>query len=362
MKRIKTLRGVKPLICEDDRLVAAHINHVFMLTRSERKPTTLCKLPDPIHMQLLDRIPFWFRLRRSGVNAACAFNDDLIFCYRQHMYRFNQQTQAVVKDLTFSKGRGPLKLSVIEGIKCFDDCIAFGEYYNNPRKEPIRIFMRTKSSKWETPYTFADGQINHIHALAPDPYRNCVWILTGDFGDAAGIYQATNNFKSVKAVLRGDQRYRACVMFVTKTGLIYGTDTQLEDNAVMYAEESNGKWEAKPLQALNGSCIYGCELQDYYVFSTATEPGIGKGKLVSLLDNRPAIGIKENRSDVVLLSMHDGTFRVAYSRQKDFWPYRLFQFGSIQFPSGTNGTNFLYAYNVGSNINNLSTEIWDITT
>ena len=360
MKQLKTLGGVKPLICVDDRLVAARRNHVFMLTNGGKEPSNLCKLPEPIHMQLLDRIPLWYRIRRSGVNAACRFNGDWYFCYRQHIYRVNQQTHALATDFTFSKGRGPLKLSAIEGITGFDDCIAFGEYYNNPGKEPIRIFTKSCAGKWRVSYTFADGKINHIHALVPDRFRNCVWILTGDFGDAAGIYQATNNFSSVNAVLRGDQRYRACVLFATNDGLIYGTDTQLADNAVMYAEESNGQWHAKPLYALNGSCIYGCELLDYYVFSTATEPGIGKGKLVSLLDNRPAIGIKENRSDVVLLSMHDGTFRVAYSKQKDFWPYRLFQFGSIQFPSGFNNSNRLYAYNTGSKVNDLSTEIWNI--
>lgn len=46
-------------------------------------------------------------------------------------------------------------------------------------------------------FTFAQGQVNHIHDVVPDPYRECFWILTGDFGEAAGIWRVTPDWSSV---------------------------------------------------------------------------------------------------------------------------------------------------------------------
>ena len=112
---------------------------------------------------------------------------------------------------------------------------------------------------------------------------------------------------------------------------------------------------------LNGSCIYGCELKDYFIFSTSTEPSDKSSNIISkLLDNKPGPGILENKSDIVSYCKTSKKCTVLTSKKKDIFPYRLFQFGTIMFPSGKNPQNLLVAYNVGSRENDLSTEIYQL--
>ncbi|MBL4574672.1 MAG: hypothetical protein JKY51_01055, partial [Opitutaceae bacterium] len=281
--------------------------------------------------------------------------------YGKRIYRYNVEAKKLVKEYSFTKGRGPLQFCKIQSIEGFSDSICFGEYFGNHQRQSVKIMQRTANGKWESPFQFKENEINHVHALVPDSFNQCVWILVGDFGHSAAIYMAKNNFQSVKLVVSGKQIYRACVAFPTAKGLLYATDTQVENNSVRILKKNKGKWISEKLYSLNGSCIYGCELKDYYIFSTSTEPCENpKSTISGLLDNRPARGIKLNSSDIVSCDKKDNSFQIIASKRKDVFPYRIFQFGTIMFPSGKTAENLLFAYNVGSKKNDLSTEVYNL--
>ncbi len=117
------------------------------------------------------------------------------------------------------------------------------------------------------------------------------------------------------------------------------------------------------LAPLKGSCIYGAELKDYFVFSTATEPGKGRGnRLLDLLSRTRGPGILAPESDVVICAKEPPwQFEVLTTQRKDRLPYGLFQFGSVRFPAGASPTNRLYAYGVANVGHDLSMERWDLT-
>lgn len=112
----------------------------------------------------------------------------------------------------------------VKSIKGFDDCICFGGYRDNIDKEPVHIYKRTEIDKWDIVHTFKSGEINHVHNIVADPYRDCLWAFTGDFDEASAIWKITNNFKKVERVLCNNQKYRGCVIFPVNEGLLYATD------------------------------------------------------------------------------------------------------------------------------------------
>ncbi|WP_449100798.1 hypothetical protein [Pseudomonas veronii] len=359
MRPETVLPNLKPLFLDGSgRLVLGKANTLFRRAE-DGSLERLVTLPESCKKRLLATSRWASRLARLGFGAGAFFQGLYFFSYGAKLYSYSPERELLRCELSFRVGRGPLSFTVVEGIQGFDDGIYFGEYFGNRQREPVHVYKRCEDASWKVVYSFAQGEINHIHGLVPDPQRNCIWLLAGDYEHSASIWMVKESFNEVVPILRGEQAYRACVAFPTEQGLLYATDTQITRNAIRLLTCHDGEWLSEPLFDINGSCIYGCQLRDYFVFSTATEPSDQKSnRFLSLLDRQPGPGIIENKSDVLLVSKTDLSCRVLFSKDKDFLPYRLFQFGAILFPQGIARDNTLFAYSVGNRVNDLSTEVY----
>jgi len=349
----------KPLFFDGDSLITANDYKVFTMDLSFNEKL-LFKFRVGFISKVLNKFSLLYRLRRAGVGAAIQHRANYFLTFDRKLFRYNPKVGLNVEH-EFINGRGPLQYCNADGIEGFDDTVYFGEYFGNHARNSVDIYKRLTSGEWSVVFTFPKGVINHIHALVPDSYRNCIWILAGDFEHSASIWIASNDFKEVEPVVNGEQVYRACVAFPVEDGLVYATDTQLAQNSIQKMTMVDGVWKSKTIFEINGSCIYGCEIKDYFVFSSSTEPAPNpKSFLKGLLDNKPAPVIKKNQSDVILCSKRDFSCSVLRTSQKDRYPYRLFQFGTIMFPAGKNNSNLLFTYNIGSVKNDLSTELIEL--
>ena len=361
MKLVTTLKRTKALFfTQTEELVVAKGNKIY-LRKNNDNVVHLFSFKENFIKRLIGRIPLVSRLMRFGVISAIATKKEYFFTYGKEIYCYDVEAKELNKELSIEKGRGPLQFCSIENIAGFEDSVCFGEYYGNHARLPVNIFQRTSASNWKNVFQFKNGEINHVHALIPDRFNQCVWLLVGDFEHSAAIYKATDNFKNIELIVKGKQCYRACVAFPTADGLLYATDTQLEPNSIRKLIKTDNGWKSEKLFDLNGSCIYGCEVKDYFIFSTSTEPSDkSKNLLHALLDNKPGPGIIENKSDIVSYCKKTNKCNVELSRQKDLFPYRLFQFGAIMFPTGINTSNLIVTYNVANRKNDLSTEIFQL--
>lgn len=352
-------KGFKPLFYnENNQLVLSKANNVFLC--QNEKLIHILTLPVSNKHKILMRFKKIRRLLRLDVQAAIYYDGFYYFCFVKKLFKYNLKTGELLLEHVFANGRGPLSFSVIEGVEGFDNGLYFGEYIGNREKNRVSI-LKKEALDWVEVYQFPDGCINHVHNIVPDTFRNCIWVLTGDFGSAAAIFQSKDNFNFVTPVLRGDQNYRTCVAFPLEGSIIYATDSQLKQNSIRLLKESNGILESVFLAEINGSCIYGAETKDFFVFSTSTEPTfIESPNLLSLLDNKPATSIKANRSDLLIVNKNTLEITKVLSSEKDCLPYRLFQFGTIMFPAGVAMDNKLAVYNVGSKKNDLDTLIIDL--
>lgn len=191
---------------------------------------------------------------------------------------------------------------------------------------------------WKIAYTFPQGTINHVHNVIAYPYRNCLWVFTGDFGDAAAIWKCSDRFKKVERFVCGDQKWRSCIAFALKEGILHATDAPFAKNHI-YLLREDGTNEV--VAELPGSCIYGCQWKNKYVFSTAVEAdGRNETPLRLLLGWKRGAGITDNYVHMFSGNLQEG-FMEIYNEKKDLLPY-LFQFGSVRFPAGINNSNTLF--------------------
>ncbi len=292
------------------------------------------------------------RLFRFGVRTAIMLDSAHVILSRCNMlYELDLLNGNLSNGWHCGLGIRPLTFTEIKGIKGFDDGIYFGGYLGNLSKKPVDVYKRVGKDQWDVVYTFADGAINHVHNVVPDPYRKCVWIFTGDFGESAAIWKATDNFRKVERVVCNDQKYRACVVYALPEGLLYATDAPFADDYIYLMNTDT--YEVKELFPIHGSCIYGCKWKDKYVFSSTVEgDGRNMGRMEWLFTRKRGAGIKDNYVHMYMGNLKEG-FKEIYKEKKDSMPYYTFQFGAFKFPAGVNNTDTLYFQPVATRKNDL---------
>ena len=346
------MNSISPLcFMPDGRLVCYHWGKIVVL-RNGKKETSF-----PIPIGGKECCMGWsklaIRLLRFGVRAAIAIdNETVVLSLGNTLYELNLVSGEQSKGWYCGKGIRPLLFSKINNIPRFEDGVYFGGYLGNMAKSPVNLYRRDDADHWEIIYTFPQGAINHVHNIVADPYRDCIWIFTGDFGESAAIWKATENFKKVERIVCNGQKYRACVVFALPEGLLYATDAPFADDFIYLLNPKT--MEAKVLFPIHGSCIYGCKWKDKYVFSSTVE---GDGRNTSRWEfyfgRKRGSGIKDDYVHMYMGNLQEG-FKEIYKEKKDCMPYYTFQFGVFKFPAGTNNGDTLYFQPVATKKNDLS--------
>lgn len=281
------------------------------------------------------------RFSRLGVRAAVALdNEHVVLSKSNCVFELDLTSGKQSKGWVCGDGIRPLTFTEVKGIKDFASGLYFGGYLGNMEKKPVNIYHRICTDQWRVVYTFPQGVINHVHNIVPDPYRQCLWVFTGDFGEAAAIWKVTDHFSRVERVACNDQKYRACVAYALPEGLLYATDAPFADNKI-YLMNPDIR-DIKEIFPIHGSCIYGCKWKNNYVFSSTVE---GDGRHTSILDflfgRKRGSGIKDDYVHMYIGNLIEG-FKEVYKEKKDCMPYYTFQFGAFKFPSGENNTEKVY--------------------
>lgn len=358
---VSTLRGYRPLVQDEYQLLSVKKRELYLLSFKDLKKQQIGHLPISVLRSLIGRFRLIKRLLR--LTTYCSIKIDYnhyLISEGRTIYRLNILNGISTLEKRNHQGTKPLSFCNISGIKGFSEMTCYGEYVKNSEQRSINILGRDAAGNWNSLYMFASGEIGHIHSLAPDPYRNCVWIFTGDYGDAAAIWCATDNFKHVKCVLRGRQEYRASMGYPVEEGIIYATDSHLERNSIRLLKISKNSAVSEKLYDLNGSCIYSMQLGNKYFFSTSVEPNQPTGRLFfDLVDIKPGPGILSNYCEVVAGNIHEG-FSPILKWKADKLPKRLFQFSSIIFPMCTTSNGYLSLYGQGCTGHDDQTELYRI--
>lgn len=333
-------RNTIPLCFLEDGLLVCYHNGSLIQINSQGDVVDRFRIRSSTNDKRFGRIRLLSRLLRLGIRTTVCLNHDrIVYLIGNTIFEYDFSKREQSKGFVCERGVRPLVFTKIKDIDGFEDGEYFGAYIGRLERKPVNIYKRTGIDTWEVVYTFPEGLIDHIHNIIPDPYRNCLWVLTGDFEEAAAIWRVTNNFQTIERVVCNNQRYRGCVAFALPEGLLYATDSPLEENHIFLLNTYDFSCQA--VAAISGSCIYGCQWKDGYVFSTTVEPtGKYKNKFDFLFHWKIGPGIKDKYTKMYYGTPEKG-FEVIHKEKKDCLPF-IFQFGSIKFPAGRNNGSELY--------------------
>lgn len=340
--RIKVLLKGHMALFKDENLLVTY-NRGNICTYNIKTMELLKKNKVPFQKSryyFISKFYIFSRIFRLFPRTFCQSDNMLYFGMRGNIYFIDLLNHNIVIDHKLvAGGSSPLMISNIEYLNNFENMVVFGEYISNKDKSKISIWGKKQGEKkWNIIFTFPEKTINHIHAIIPDKFRNIVWILTGDCDDCSAIWYSDNNFKSVVKFVGGTQKYRSCVAFPTKEGLLFATDSPNKDNSFSLLNE---KRELTVISDLPGSVIFGREINDGYVFSTTVEPfeDEERGKIADLFIRKKGPGIKTNNAHIYLY--HENKLIEVFSAKKDIFPMVLMQFGLFTFPIGSFGSSEL---------------------
>lgn len=237
-----------------------------------------------------------------------------------------------------TRGTRPLHITSVPGGAVF-----WGEYFDNSSRDEVHIYgSQDEGETWSPVYTFPKGAIRHIHNIVHDPWTNCLWVLTGDYGDECRILRAACDFSRIETVLQGNQQARAVAAIPMDDGLYFTTDTPLESNFV-YGLGRNGTLDR--LAIISSSSIYGCRVGQNMFFSTMVEPSeANRDRSV-----RVYAGNANSR----------GQWQSILNWQKDVWPMGLFQYGNAFLPDGYNETKYLAVTTIAVKSDDMVLSLYD---
>ena len=236
---------------------------------------------------------------------------------------------------TITRGTRPLHITAVPG-----GAVYWGEYFDNAARDEVHIYASTDAgATWAVACTFPKGSIRHVHNIVHDRWQNCLWILTGDYGDECRILRAACDFSRVEPVLQGNQQARAVALVPTEDGLYFSSDTPLEPNFIYRLDRQDALSKLAPISS---SSIYGCRVRDKVFFSTMVEPSeVNADKNVRIYGGNLVEG-----------------WRPLLAWQKDRWPMGFFQYGNAFLPDGNNTTNFLAVTTVAVDADDQTTSLY----
>lgn len=343
------VKGMRPLAVLSNALIVHVDGAIYKVGLDLQGMKLLCRLPATglashlaSHFRLLDRI------FRASPNHAVVFDNAIFIARRSEIWRCDLEDGSLSLDFRIPDNRRSLGFGCVSHSDGAEE-IVFGEYFSNPTRLPVRIWGRKAgSAKWIQRAEFPEGQIEHVHALTCIDGQ--IFVLTGDFGQAAGIWIADINFNFLRPLARGQQAYRSAWMESIEGRIFMATDTQLESNQLYgFQIVNSGEMTLHPLASLDGSSIYAGRGPKEIFFSTTVECGEPTGNFVrDLLDTRPGPGMLSSKATLMTVD-GEGHVSKIYSAEKDAWPFRLAQFGSFIFPTGNMPPDTLFAYGVALN-------------
>lgn len=306
----RVYRGVKALAVFDNYFVGANGYRLYnFYFDSHIKPEYIGRVVD-YKYSFFSKFKLTRRFMRAEVNGFYSLPDgSRLTIARKGIFRCETGAKKFYKCFDVKRGSRPMNLCITPSGEIF-----FGEYFANMGKSAVNIYTSKDSGKsWNIAYTFAEGNINHIHGLYWDKYTESIWVVTGDRENECVIGYTKDGFQTLDIVFRGGQEYRSCVLFFYPDYVVYATDSQYIKNEIKCFNRTTR--EIRILQQVQGSVIKGAQCGDMALLSTAVEPS----------------EVNLDKNAYVWLSKDGANWEQIYQGTKDCLP-SIFQFALFETP------------------------------
>jgi hypothetical protein len=297
-----------------DKEGAIYISRGYRIYRSEDSGGAWqldCFVPARSRTALLAQFRHSARLLRYYIAAFRVLsNGTRIAIARDGVYRSTPGALEMERVFRITRGSRPLNLGVDR-----EDRVLFGEYGDNRQRHEILLYVSEDGGRsFEAGYVFKPGDVRHVHNIIYDPYLDKYWVLAGDFGNEPGIGLLERDFSSLGWLARGNQMARAVAAIVERDCLLFGTDSELQQNYIISMDKTTGKF--RQLRSVEGTSLYASRFGPVRLISTCVE----------------ASRINRSRISTLYASIVDDYWYPLRSYRKDLLPFVLFQLGTIVLP------------------------------
>lgn len=319
------IKNKKILTVDKDGLIASKGYKLYRYTTRGGKWKKYGRINDGIN-SVFATFPLSRRLTRAEISKYYLLQDGTELCIaRKGIFRREKGEKDFEKVFHVIRGSRPMFLC-----EDVDGGVYFGEYFQNMEKQAVHIYGSHDHGKtWEIVHTFPEGNINHVHGIYMDPYTKKMWFATGDRENECIIGYTEDGFKTIKEVFRGGQEYRTCVLFFYKDFIVFGTDSQYQQNELKKFDRKT--LEITHLQDVQGPVIRGAQIGDLSMISTDVEPS----------------EVNKDTKAYVWITKDGLKWEELCSAEKDWLPSMLFQFGVFDLPSYSPDANIDKVYVTG---------------
>jgi len=291
-----------------------YVSSGYGIYRSEDEGATWvldCRVPASLTRKSAQGLPLAARLLRLYVQALQVLDDGTrVAVVRDGIYRAAPGEVEMRRTWSVTRGSRPINISQ-DGNR-----LLFGEYGGREMDSVgVRLYCSTDAGRsFEICYEFPKGDVHHIHNVVVDPYADHYWVLAGDHGRTPGIAALSKDGRHLDWVQRGSQMVRACSVLCRPDCLLYGSDSEMEQNYVVRLDRKRGLVER--LAPLEGSSLYAADYGSVGMISTAVEPSRTNTK----------------RECCVYASADGARWDRVVTMSKDRWHPTYFQFGLVVLP------------------------------
>ena len=313
-------RNLKVLEVTDDYFIGAKGYSIVKYTFASKKYERVGKVADKKY-SLLSCFSLTRRFFRAEINNIYNLhNGDSLLIAKKAIFRCEAGEKVFKKCFVIPRGSRPLNLCITPNGEVY-----FGEYFANMSKDAVNVYCSKDGGKsWNVVFTFAEGNINHIHGIFYDDYTARIWAVTGDRENECIIGYTEDGFASFVEVFRGGQDYRTCNLFFYPTFIVFATDSQYMVNEIRVFDRES--LAIKSLQSIQGTAIKGGQYGNLSYLSTTVEPSdVNKDTYSHLWISRDGLKWEE-----------------IYKAPKDCLP-AIMQFGSIEFPRHTTDKYIMFS-------------------
>jgi hypothetical protein len=343
LRRVARFLGLRALTWSGNRLYASGGYNLFCATISSEVTNELPWRPIARYQPALWRTVtastrLTSRLCRDGFHALAVLNSAAMVAAVPGAIVTLAPNEKVFRSThRITRGTRPLHITAVP-----NGPIYWGEYFDNPHRDEVHIYASSDAgAHWQVAYTFPRGAIRHLHNIVHDPFANCLWILTGDYGNECRILRASCDLSQIDVILQGNQQARAVALVPTEDGVYFSSDTPLEKNFIFRLDRRGNLSELTPISS---SSIYGCQAANALFFSTMAEPG----------------AVNTEREVRLYGSRDRAHWNPLLSFRKDRWPLRWFQYGNAFLPGGNNSSGFLAVTTVAVENDDQITSLYSI--
>jgi len=208
--------------------------------------------------------------RNRGPSTLAVLKSGTILVFYNHIYRSTDGGKSFHSVLDIKKEGIALPFMHGAAVDRNDD-VYFGEYDCSPRPHSIRLFKGTKDgTEWSVFHEFPYGEIFHVHIVRYDPYRDRLWVCTGDRDEESALFFIDEERIGLTRLGGGDQGWRIVALIPAEECLYWCSDDDREGSSIYRYDFTTNKREH--VRFVGKPSYYATRLKDgTFVFSTAFE-------------------------------------------------------------------------------------------